>query len=227
MKELEAAEKMTIGERIKRWAKRVKKDLIMIGIIIVLILALVITIGIASKEDPAPVATSSPTPVPTPEPTPVITNVLIEGKLEEVSELTTAHLVYNGIITYEEGEVPLLTQNKFFMMYRAEVSAGVDLAEASVQVTETQVRIVLPKPEVFSVTIVSDSIEFFDVKTSWFNAADRDDAINAIVEAEADVWENGGIENLYETAREQTEVILTNLFADGIGDLELSIQFEE
>ena len=221
--EIDIVEKKPFPIKVKCWLKRAKKDLIMIGIILVLILALVITIGVKTKPDPE----SAPTPDPTPEPTPVITNVLVEGKLEEVSELTTAHLVYNGIITYEEGEVPLLTQNKFFMLYRAEVSAGVDLAEASVQVTETQVRIVLPKPEVFSVTIVPDSIEFFYVKTSWFNAADRDDAINAIVEAEADVWEKGGIENLYETAREQTEVILTNLFADGIGDLELSIQFEE
>ena len=51
---------------------------------------------------------------------PDITNTYISSKLETVSNLTTAELTYNGLIHYEEGDIPILTKKSFSMVYRAE-----------------------------------------------------------------------------------------------------------
>ena len=58
---------------------------------------------------------------------PELTSAFVSGKLEAVSELTTARLTYTGLIKYSEGKIPFLTKNSFSMIYTARVRAGIDI----------------------------------------------------------------------------------------------------
>ena len=60
---------------------------------------------------------------------PEITGTFIDSKLEAAGELTSAKMIYNGLIHYSDGSIPFLTQKAFNMTYRAEVRAGVDLSK--------------------------------------------------------------------------------------------------
>lgn len=41
---------------------------------------------------------------------PEITGTFIDSKLEAAGELTSAKMIYNGLIHYSDGTIPLLTQ---------------------------------------------------------------------------------------------------------------------
>ena len=70
---------------------------------------------------------------------PEITGTFIDSKLEAAGELTSAKMIYNGLIHYSDGSIPFLTQKAFNMTYRAEVRAGVDLSKANTEVTDSEV----------------------------------------------------------------------------------------
>ena len=156
---------------------------------------------------------------------PDISNELVASKLEAVSELTTARLTYNGLLHYEEGKVPLLTKKAFFMVYCAEVEAGIDLSAVEITVADDTLTLTLPAPVIQSIHVIPDSIQFYNEKSALFNPDNKDDAIDAIAEAEADVQAKADIAQMLDTAKNQTELLLTNLFADTIGERSLVIRY--
>lgn len=178
----------------------------MITVIVVCIVILFVTYAFIRKDEPE------------------ITSTFISEKLETVSELTTARLTYNGIVEYSDGDIPFLTRKGFNMIYRAEVSAGIDLSQVEIDVTREEVRLTLPEEDVLDISIDSNSIKFYDEKFALFNWEDREDAVEAIKAAEEDVRENGNVEELKVRAREQTEVVLKGLLENVIGDRQLVIQ---
>ena len=76
--------------------------------------------SIYTLKQPTSVAEPQPTPVPTPQ----ITNTLLAGKIEGMSELTTAKLSYNGFLQSADGNIPFLTKKTFFMTYHADVKVA-------------------------------------------------------------------------------------------------------
>lgn len=158
---------------------------------------------------------------------PTITTELIASKLEAVSELTTAQLTYNGLLHYEEGTIPFLTRNAFFMIYCAEVEAGIDLSQVKITVSDTEVNLVIPNAEILDIYIDPATIEFYNEGFALFNWSGKEDAIDALAEAEEDVRQKAGVEQLLETANAQTQLLLENLLKDAIGDRTLVIRFQE
>ncbi|MHB8130451.1 MAG: DUF4230 domain-containing protein [Mobilitalea sp.] len=157
---------------------------------------------------------------------PVITNTLISDKLEEVSELTSAKLTYNGLIHYTDGKIPILTKKAFLMTYRAEVEAGIVLSEVDINVTVSNVKITIPEIKILDISVDPDSIEFFDEKAALFNWTEKEDVVDAMQVAKDDVTENANIDELKSKAKEQTEVLLEGLFEDAIGDRKLVISYK-
>ncbi len=154
---------------------------------------------------------------------PEITSTFITNKLEEASELTSAKMIYNGLVRYSDGEIPFLTQKAFTMIYRAEVRAGIDLKKVEPSVTKKKVTIKVPKAEIQDIHVDADSIQYYDEKFALFNGEKREDAIEAIKSAQEDVRENGDVEELKNTAQEQVKILLEGLFQDSIGDRKLEI----
>lgn len=155
---------------------------------------------------------------------PELTSAFVSGKLEAVSELTTARLTYTGLIKYSEGKIPILTQNSFSMIYTAKVRAGIDLGRAGIEIGEEQVVITLPECEVQSIDIDEDSIEFYDEHWALFNRTEKEDVIDTISAAREDVQEKADLESLLESADLQTRQLVTELLEDEIGELELIIR---
>lgn len=155
---------------------------------------------------------------------PELTSAFVSGKLEAVSELTTAKLTYTGLIKYSEGKIPFLTQNSFSMIYTAKVRAGIDLAKAQIEVQEEQVVITLPECEVQAIEVDESSIEFYDERWALFNRTEKEDVIDMVSAAKEDVSGKADVESLLENARQQTELIVRGLLEDAIGEKELVIR---
>lgn len=155
---------------------------------------------------------------------PELTSAFISGKLEAVSELTTARLTYTGLIKYSDGKIPFLTRNSFSMIYTARVRAGVDIRMAEIDVQEDQVVITLPECTVQSIEIDEGSIEFYDEQWALFNRTEKEDVIDMVAAAKADVSEKADVETLLLNAKEQTERIVRGLLQDVIGERALVIR---
>ena len=155
---------------------------------------------------------------------PELPSAFVSSRLEAVRELTTARLTYTGLIRYSEGKIPFLTRNSFSMIYTAGVRAGIDIQKAVIDVQEDQVVITLPECEVQSVEIDEGSIEFYDEKWALFNRMEKEDVIDMVAAAKADVMEKADLESLLQNARVQTESIIQGFLEDMVGERTLVIQ---
>lgn len=161
----------------------------------------------------------------TKESEPEITNSFISDKLEAASELTSAKLTYNGLIRYSEGSIPFITKKEFSMIYRAEVKAGIDLSKVESEITDAQVKITVPRIEILDISIDESSIQFYDERFALLNWEKKEDLLETIQEAKADVEAKGDMDGLKENAKNQIEILLVGLFEDCIGERELVIEF--
>jgi hypothetical protein len=155
---------------------------------------------------------------------PKITAEYITGKMEVASELNTAELTYTGIVRYEDGSIPWITQKGFTMKYTATVKAGIDFSKIKVDVNSKNVIVTLPETEIQSVNVDSNSIDFYDQSYAIFNWSDKQDVATALQAAESDVISNANLDELKAKSEEQTEKLIRGLLQDTIGDRELIIE---
>ena len=152
---------------------------------------------------------------------PEITGTFIDSKLEAAGELTSAKMIYNGLIHYSDGSIPFLTQKAFNMTYRAEVRAGVDLSKANTEVTDSAV-------EIFDISIDNDSIQYYDEKAALLNWERKEDAMDAIASAKEDVeQQTKEMDDLETMAQEQAKTLITGMLSETVGDKTLVVKFEE
>ena len=148
--------------------------------------------------------------------------------LEAAGELTSAKMIYNGLIHYSDGSIPFLTQKAFNMTYRAEVRAGVDLAKANTEVTDSEVTVTLPAVEIFDISIDNDSIQYYDEKVALLNLERKEDAMDAIASAKEDVeQQTKEMDDLETMAQEQAKTLITGMLSETVGDKTLVVKFEE
>ena len=152
---------------------------------------------------------------------PEITGTFIDSKLEAAGELTSAKMIYNGLIHYSDGSIPFLTQKAFNMTYRAEVRAGVNLAKANTEVTDSEVTVTLPAVEIFD-------IQYYDEKAALLNWERKEDAMDAIASAKEDVeQQTKEMDDLETMAQEQAKTLITGMLSETVGDKTLVVKFEE
>ena len=149
---------------------------------------------------------------------PDVTAGYVSSRIEEASELTTAKMIYNGLVTYEDGDIPFLTKKAFVMVYSADIRAGVDVSEIKFKVTEDEVRIAIPKATVQSIAIDPDSIQFYDTRRALLNWSEREDVKEALQLAQENVETSADTAALLEEADKQAEKVISELLKDGIGE---------
>lgn len=157
----------------------------------------------------------------------IVTIEYVDKKLENISELSTAEMVYNGLYTIVEGEIPFITQKGFSMTYAAEVKAGIDPSLIEIEVTESQVIVTLPAAEIQSSWVDPESIQFYDEKYALFNWSEKTDVTEAISSAEADVQEKADIDGLLKRASQQAEYIVEGLLEGAVEDRKVVIIHKE
>ena len=100
--------------------------------------------------------------------------VVLETRLSALRELATVSYRYTNMAQFQNssdfyGVTLPFTTKRFILTYDGEIKAGVDLAQAQVEVSGETVTVRLPEAAVLSHEIDEDSIEVFDEKTSIFN----------------------------------------------------------
>lgn len=153
----------------------------------------------------------------------------VAEQLSECSELATMKLEYRGLITYEEGELPLITKKAFSMIYDADIRAGVDLSQADVQVNGKSVSVTLPAATVQSIEIDPDSLQFYDQQYALLNWQNREDTAKALQMAHDDAQAKADGTTMIADAQRQAEAVVEAMllpFTEN-GDYALDVRFEE
>ena len=144
-------------------------------------------------------------------------------RLEESSELTVEKNYYTGIAKFSEGSVPLINKNSFSMKYEAEIDAGFRLEEVTIEVSDDQVLVTVPKAEILSINIDPDSLEFYDNKTSLFKTDRKEATKQALQIAQKDAEQNAARKGLLEEADKRAEVIFKGILEGGVGNREIVV----
>lgn len=163
------------------------------------------------------------------EPSVTMSADTVAEQLVECSELATMKLEYRGLVTYEEGELPLLTKKAFTMIYDADVRAGVDLSQATVEVAGPSVKVSLPAATVQSIAIDPDSLQFYDQRYALLNWQDRDDTAKALQMAQDDAEAKVDHTAMIGDAQKQAETIVETMllpFTED-GDYTVEVSFRE
>lgn len=147
----------------------------------------------------------------------------VGNKLEAISELATAKMTYNGIIHFEEGNIPIITKKEFYMSYRVSLKAGFDLSKAKIVVTDHTVTIDLPEAEIYEPNVDEKSFQFFDKSIGIFSSEEMSDLAQAISEAKADALAQPETQEMKSKAEEQAVILLTALLEGQIGERDLII----
>ena len=147
----------------------------------------------------------------------------VGNKLEAISELATAKMTYNGIIHFEEGNIPIITKKEFYMSYRVSLKAGFDLSKAKIVVTDHTVTIDLPEAEIYEPNVDEKSFQFFDKSIGIFSSEEMSDLAQAISEAKSDALAQPETQEMKSKAEEQAVILLTALLEGQIGERDLII----
>ncbi len=155
---------------------------------------------------------------------PQVTSALLAQKLEDASDLTTAELTYHGVIHYDDGGIPFLTQKRYSMVYSATVEAGIDLSEVEIEVTDDKVKVKLPKVKLDEPEVDMDSIDFYDDSFALFDLETKEDGIDAVKEAKKDCEKKADVASLESKAYENAKKVVEQLLKDAVGDRELEVE---
>ena len=105
---------------------------------------------------------------------PVLSSITVENQLQQISQLATVRYSYTNMGQFENSNefyginLPFTTKS-FIVAYDGTITAGVDLTQAKVTITDQKVTIALPAPQILSHEVDPNSLEVFDETTSIFN----------------------------------------------------------
>ena len=148
-------------------------------------------------------------------------------QLVACSDLTTAEIIYNGVVRFDDGGIPFINEKSFLMMYSAKVKAGIDISKVDVAVTNNKVIVTLPSVEIQDLYVDNSTLEFYDKSSSLFNPVQQEDVTTAIHYADEDVMNHADIDGLLAKSKEQTEELIRGLLINTAGDRELIIRYSE
>lgn len=137
----------------------------------------------------------------------------IEGKIQDIGELSTAEYVYkiSGMIDKKGLTLPrniVVTSSKVIYSYEGTIKAGIQFGEIQIDINTAQkpakVYVHLPEAEIFSNELDNDSLEIYDEKYSNFNKINFSDINQSQAEckekAEEAALDSGILENASENA---------------------------
>lgn len=137
----------------------------------------------------------------------------VKSQISAYSDLATVKVRYNGEVRYEAGSIPLIDERGFTMVYAADVHAGVNLNESTVEVAGRHITITLPQANVQSIAIDPESLELRDSNWTLLNRGNRDDVSEALRLAEEDVRGKIDRAELLESANTQAEEVVRGLLS--------------
>lgn len=200
--------------KVVRTLRRAALMLVVVGLVAVLFFGAGFLAGGKKAENP-----------------PVLDAVVVQNRMEQVSRLATAEYHYTNMGQFEQhGEfygvkLPFSTK-KFIVSYDGSILAGIELSDAVIDISETQLTLTLPKASILSHEMNEDSLQVFDETRNIFNPITIEDYNGFLSdqkgEMEAKAIANGLLDNARNNAKTTLEPFLQPL-ADEY-ELELMIQ---
>lgn len=207
------------GIRIDKTSLVKKAKLILIGVLIGVILSVIFALVITGRNKAPDKEILNVTNVEDGKSKEQeVTIEYIDKKLENISELSTAEMIYTNLYTVTEGKIPFLTQKGFSMVYTATVQAGIDVSEIKTEIDDKKVTVTLPPVKIQEPNVLPDSIQFYDEKHALFNWDKKTDVTTAISLAANDVKEKANTDGLEKQAAQRAELIVEGLLKDSVGD---------
>ena len=118
------------------------------------------------------------------------------------------------------------TTKAFIISYDGEITAGVDLSEATVEKQGDQVMVSLPQAKILTHTIDEDSIQVFDETSNVFNPIRITDYTEFSKDQKEALEEKAVNNGLLEEARSRAEDSIEGLLLSLQGDEAWQITFE-
>ena len=149
---------------------------------------------------------------------PELSSVTVEHQLEQISQLATTQYAYTNMGQFERGRdfygirLPFTT-SRFLISYSGVITAGVDLSQAQVEVTDTLVTVSLPAAQILSHQIDPDSLEVFDESRSIFTPITIEDYNGFQADQQAEMEEKALQAGLLTQARDQAKLAVTGLLS--------------
>lgn len=149
---------------------------------------------------------------------PVLSSITVQNQLQQISQLATVRYSYTNMGQFENSnefygiKLPFTTK-RFIVAYDGVITAGVDLSQAQVSVTDQKVTISLPAPQILSHEVDPNSLEVFDETTSIFNPITIED-YNGFQADQQGVMEDKAIQGgLLTQAKDQAQTAITGLIS--------------
>lgn len=147
---------------------------------------------------------------------PVLSSITVENQLQQISQLATVRYSYTNMGQFENSnefygiKLPFTTK-RFIVAYDGTITAGVDLSQAKVTITDQKVTIALPAPQILSHEVDPNSLEVFDETTSIFNPITIEDYTGFQADQQG-VMEDKAIQGgLLTQAKDQAEAAIGGL----------------
>jgi len=157
--------------------------------------------------------------------------VVVQNRIEQVSELATAKYYYTNMGQFEQSgefygvKLPFSTK-RFIVSYDGSILAGIELRDAGIELTDTQLTVTLPAAAILSHEIDEDSLQVFDETRNIFNPITIED-YNGFLADEKDAIEAKAIANgLLDNARDNAKAALEPFLRPLAEEYELELLIE-
>ncbi len=157
----------------------------------------------------------------------------INIEIQEIGELATLEYLYTDAGKFEDPkqlfgkDVPFTTKS-FIAKWDGVIKAGVDISQVTAEIDNTNKEVIvhIPKAEILSHEIDSDSVETLDQKNGLFNTVKVED-VREFDAKSKDAMEKRAIENgILDKAFENAKNIIEKLIGSAIQEFEYTIRFE-
>ena len=158
---------------------------------------------------------------------------VVNVEIQEIGELATLEYLYTDAGKFEDPkqlfgkDVPFTTKS-FIAKWDGIIKAGVDISQVTAEVDSNNKEVVIhiPKAEILSHEIDSESVETLDQKNGLFNPVSVEDVREFDAESK-EKMENRAIENgILDKAFENAESIIEKLIDPMIQEFEYTVRFE-
>jgi len=163
-----------------------------------------------------------------------ITIDMIKSEIKDIGELTTIEYLYTDAGKFEDAKkawginIPF-TAKSFITKWDGIIKAGIKIDQIIVEINDVKKEIIvhMPKAEILSHEINSESIEILDEKDGLFNKVTVENTVQfeaiSKVAMEDRAVENGILDKAYENAKEIIEKLVNN---DVVQEKEYTIIFK-
>ena len=158
---------------------------------------------------------------------------VVNVEIQEIGELATLEYLYTDAGKFEDPkqlfgkDVPFTTKS-FIAKWDGIIKAGVDISQVTAEVDSNTKEVVvhIPKAEILSHEIDSESVETLDQKNGLFNPVSVED-VREFDAKSKEKMENRAIENgILDKAFENAESIIEKLIDPMIQGFEYTVRFE-